>query len=128
MSRIEATFAGSVVADPAQRQAGSSQLLEFPVYVNHTKKNRDTNQYEKTGDVSKVRVTLWADKAETDVRKGDLVEIVATLVEKEFPKKDGTVGRQLQTDWVESVRVLSRREDAAANIAAAFPVDEDAPF
>jgi len=130
MSRIEATFTGSVVADPENRQAGASQLLEFPVYVNHAKKNKETGVYDKTGNVSKIRVTLWADKAETDVRKGDLVEIVGTLIEKEFPKKDGTTGRQLQTDWVESVRIVRRREDAAGNLAAvgAFPIDEDAPF
>jgi single-stranded DNA-binding protein len=112
MSQIKATFTGSVVADPERREVGASNLLEFPVYVNHTKKNKDTGDYEKTGDVSKVKVTLWRDLAEnTDVKKGDLVEISATLVEKEFAKKDGTTGRSLQTDWVESV-VTKFRKDA----------------
>jgi hypothetical protein len=41
---------------------------------------------------------------------GDLVEVVATLVEKEFDKKDGTQGRSLQTDYVESVVVKHRKE------------------
>lgn len=113
MSQIKATFSGNIVADPERREAGGAPLLEFPVYVNHTKKNRDSGEFEKTGDVSKVRVTLWRDMSETDVIKGDLVEIVATLVEKEFPKKDGTQGRSLQTDYVESVVVKHRKQELA---------------
>lgn len=130
MSRIQATFTGSVVAEPEHRQAGTHTVLEFPIYVNHAKKNSETGEYVKTGDVSKIRVTLWGDKVETDVQKGDLVEFVGTIIEKEFPKKDGTTGRQLQSDYVESVRVVSRRNNADANLAAvgAFPIDEDAPF
>lgn len=112
MSQIKATFTGGIVAEPERREVGGASLLEFPVYVNHTKKNRDTGEYDKTGDVSKIKVTLWRDLAEnTDVQKGDLVEISATLVEKEFDKKDGTKGRSLQTDWVESV-VVKHRKDA----------------
>jgi len=111
MSQIKATFSGNIVADPERREAGGAQLLEFPLYVNHTKKNRDSGEFEKTGDVSKIRVTLWRDLADTDVIKGDLVEVVATLVEKEFTKKDGTQGRSLQTDYVESVVVKHRKQE-----------------
>jgi single-stranded DNA-binding protein len=114
MSQVKAVFTGGVVAEPERREVGGSQLLEFPVYVNHTKKNRDTGEYDKTGDVSKFKVTLWRELAETDIRKGDLVEVSATIVEKEFDKKDGTKGRSLQTDWVESVVVKHRKEDALA--------------
>lgn len=111
MSQIKATFTGGIVAEPERREVGGTNLVEFPVYVNHTKKNRDTGEYDKTGDVSKIKVTLWRDLADnTDVQKGDLVEISATLVEKEFDKKDGTKGRSLQTDWVESVVVKHRKE------------------
>lgn len=112
MSQIKAVFTGSVVAEPESREVGGAPLLEFPVYINHTKKNKDTGEYDKTGDVSKVKVTLWRDLASTDVKKGDLVEVSATLVEKEFPKKDGTTGRSLQTDWVESVVTKYRKDDA----------------
>jgi single-stranded DNA-binding protein len=115
MSQIKAVFTGGVVADPERREVSGSNLLEFPVYVNHTKKNKDSGEFEKTGDVSKVRVTLWRDLAtNADIQKGDLVEISATLVEKEFQKKDGTTGRSLQTDWVESV-VVKHRKDAGGN-------------
>lgn len=118
MSQIKAVFTGGVVADPERREVAGSQLLEFPVYVNHTKKNKDTGEYDKTGDVSKVKVTLWRDLADTDIQKGDLVEVSATIVEKEFDKKDGTKGRSLQTDWVESVVVKHRKELVGA--AAGF--------
>ena len=125
MSQLKAVFTGGVVAKPDAREVGGSKLLEFPVYVNHSKKNKDTGAYEPTGDVTKVKVTLWRDLAEsTDVRKGDLVEVTATLVEKEFDKKDGTKGRSLQTDWVESV-VLKHRKDGAAPVAASSGFGDD---
>jgi len=115
MSQIKAVFTGGVVADPERRVVAGANILEFPVYVNHTKKNRETGEFEKTGDVSKVRVTLWRDLADSaDIQKGDLVEISATLVEKEFQKKDGTVGRSIQTDWVESIVVKHRKDGGSA--------------
>lgn len=125
MSQIKATFTGGIVAEPeaASTPSGASRL-SFPVYVNHTKKNKDTGAYDKTGDVSKVRVTLWGElAANADVQKGDLVEIVATLVEKEFNKKDGTVGRSLQTDYVESV-VVKARSNNASNSGGGFADEE----
>jgi single-stranded DNA-binding protein len=129
MSRISATFTGSVVAEPESRMVGSSNILEFPVYVNHQRKNKDTQQYEKTGDVSKIRVTLWREAADSaDVRKGDLVEVTATLVEKEFDKKDGTKGRSLQTEFVDSV-VLKARRDADTPAGSGFePADTGGGF
>ena len=106
------------------KTVGESKVLEFPVYVNHTKKNRDTGSYEPTGDVSKIRVTLWREKAEmTDVRKGDIVEVVATLVEKNFTRNDGTEGRSLQTDWVESVIVKYRKDGAQRTVPAVASAD-----
>lgn len=121
MSQIKATFTGGIVAEPERREVAGAPLLEFPVYVNHTKKNRDTGEFDKTGDVSKIKVTLWRDLAEaTDVRKGDLVEVSATLIEKEFDKKDGTKGRSLQTDWVEHVIVKHRKDDAPADSGGGF--------
>lgn len=124
MSQIKATFTGGIVAEPERKEVNGNSLVSFPVYVNHTKKNKDTGAYDKTGDVSKIRVTLWRDLADnTDIQKGDLVEIVATLVEKEFDKKDGTTGRSLQTDYVESV-VVKARSGASSNNGGGF-ADED---
>jgi single-stranded DNA-binding protein len=111
MSSIKATFSGSIVADPEMKTVGQSNVLEFPVYVNHTRKNKDTGEYEKTGEVSKIRVNLWREKADmADVQKGDIVEVVGSLIEKTFNRKDGSEGRQLQTDFVESVTVKFRKD------------------
>jgi len=125
MSQIKATFTGGIVAEPESGSTPSGAVrLSFPVYVNHTKKNKDTGAYDKTGDTSKIRVTLWGELANNaDVQKGDLVEIVATLIEKEFEKKDGTMGRSLQTDYVESV-VIKARSGAASNNGGGF-ADQD---
>lgn len=111
MSRISAVFTGNVVADPERKKVNGADVMEFPVYVNHTKKDRDSGEYVKTGDVSKVRVTVWRDLATSlDVQKNDLVEVHASIVEKEYPKKDGTMGRSLQTDYVDSVVVKYRKD------------------
>jgi single-stranded DNA-binding protein len=125
MSQIKATFTGGIVAEPeAGTTPSGATRLSFPVYVNHTKKNKDTGAYDKTGDVSKIRVTLWGDlAANADFQKGDLVEVVATLVEKEFQKKDGTMGRSLQTDYIESV-IVKHRSDGASNNGGGFADDE----
>ncbi len=123
MSRINAVFTGNVVAEPTKKDINGTSLMEFPVYVNHTKKNRDSGEYEKTGDTSKIRVTVWRDLADTlDVQQGDLVEVHGSLIEKEFDKKDGTPGRSLQTDYIESVVVKYRKDGQAAT------VDSDGAF
>ncbi len=122
MSRISAVFTGNVVAEPTRKDINGTTLLEFPVYVNHTKKNRDSGEYEKTGDTSKIRVTAWRDLAESlDVQMGDLVEVHGSLIEKEFAKQDGTTGRSLQTDYLESVVVKYRKDGATAASSDAEP-------
>jgi single-stranded DNA-binding protein len=134
MSQIKATFTGSVVAEP---QAGTTpngaSNLQFPVYVNHAKKDKTSGTYSKTGDVSKIRVTLWGDKTSTDIRQGDLVEVTATIVEKEFKKRDGSDGRSIQTDWVESITVKHRNQgpmgpQSSLAVGLEVPADDDAPF
>jgi len=121
MSRINAVFTGNVVAEPTRKDINGTPLMEFPVYVNHTKKDRDSGEYVKTGDTSKIRVTVWRDLASSlDVQQGDLVEVNGTLVEKEFDKKDGTQGRSLQTDYIESVVVKYRKDGAAPADDGAF--------
>ena len=124
MSRISAVFSGNVVAEPTKKDINGTSLLEFPVYVNHTKKDRDSGEYVKTGDTSKIRVTVWRDLADSlDVRQGDLVEVHGTLIEKEFDKKDGTPGRSLQTDYIESVVVKYRKDESSSVV-----VDSDGDF
>lgn len=114
MSQVKVEFSGGVVADPTSRTVGQNEILEFPVYVNHQRKNRDTGDFEPTGDTTKIKVTLWRDLANSDIQKGDIVEIKGTIVEKEFTKRDGEPGRALQTDFVESI-VVKWRKDAGAS-------------
>lgn len=113
MGQVRSTFDGGVVAEPELKEVGSNgaRVLEFPVYVNRRRKNRDSGEYEDTGDVTKIRVQLWNEAADTaDVRKGDIVEVVASLYEREYEKRDGTVGRALETDFVDQVRVVYRKD------------------
>lgn len=135
MSQIKATFTGSVVAEPQRGTTpNGASNLQFPVYVNHARKNKESGTYVKTGDVSKVRVTLWGDLTSSDIQQGDLVEVTATIVEKQFKKRDGTDGRSIQTDWVESVTVKHRNQgplgaQPATNAGLdTFPADDDTPF
>ncbi len=108
MGQVKVTFSGGVVAAPEHKTLGGADALQFPVYVNHTRKNKDTGEYDKTGDTTKIRVTLWRDLASEDIQQGDIVEIEGTLVEKEFDKQDGTKGRALQTEYVNSIVVKHR--------------------
>ena len=122
MSRINAVFTGNVVAEPTKKDINGTSLLEFPVYVNHTKKDKTSGEYVKTGDTSKIRVSVWRELADSlDIQQGDLVEIHGSLIEKEFDKKDGTPGRSLQTDYIESVVVKYRKDGAA-------PASDDGAF
>jgi single-stranded DNA-binding protein len=132
MSRVEAKFTGTVVADPERKQTKNGiDKLEFPVYVNHSKKNKDSGTWHTTGDVTKFRVTLWGDKVDTDIRRGDLVEVVATIVEKEFQKRDGTQGRSLQTEYVEAITIKHRKTDSglpALSVGHDDRFEDEAPF
>jgi single-stranded DNA-binding protein len=132
MSRVETKFTGTIVAEPELKQTKNGiDKLEFPVYVNHARKNKESGTWHTTGDVTKFRVTLWGDKVKTDVQRGDLVEIVATVVEKEFQKRDGTTGRSLQTEFVESVVVKHRKTDSglpALSVGHDDRFDDGAPF
>lgn len=113
MAQLKATFDGGVVADPEFKEVAGNTVQEFPVYINHSRKNKETQQYDPTGDVTKIRVSLWRDLAQTKISKGDIVQVTASLVEKEWPKQDGSKGRQLQTDFVESIEVRWSKAPAA---------------
>lgn len=129
MSSIKAIFTGSIVAEPELKETKNGiKKLEFPVYVNHARKNKDTGTWSPTGDVSKIRVTLWANRAQDDFRKGDLVEVSATLVEKEYTKRDGTAGRSLQTDFIDSVTLKHRKDGNSVPSMKVGAFDEDSPF
>lgn len=114
MSKFVATFDGAVVAEPEKFEAGSNHGVRFPVYVNERKKDQATGDYKDTGNTAKIKVTLWNDLADnTEVYKNDIVEIAASLTEREYDKKDGTKGRELVTTFVDSLVLKYRKEGAA---------------
>lgn len=121
---IKGSITGNIVAEPERKEINGSALLTFPVYSNERRKNRDTGEYENTGNVTKVKVTLWRELAEnTSVGKGDLVEVVGSFIEREYDKKDGSKGRSLETSYVESVVVkFTNKNEAPAD--AGFDSDE----
>jgi single-stranded DNA-binding protein len=129
MSSIKAIFTGSIVAEPELKETKNGiKKLEFPVYVNHARKNKETGTWATTGDVSKIRVTLWANRAQDDFRKGDLVEVSATIIEKEYTKRDGTAGRSLQTDYIEEITLKHRKDGNSVPSIRTGGFDEDSPF
>jgi single-stranded DNA-binding protein len=125
MAQVKATFDGRIVADPEDKSFSSgAEVTEFPVYVNHSRKN-GSGEYEDTGEVTKIRVGLWSSNPKIDewrdqgFRKNDIVEIVCTLKEREWVNKEGVKGRALQTDWVESVTLKYRRDEESVGAASA---------
>ncbi len=121
--QVRAQFTGNVTNEPQVREVGDkkTRLLELNIAVNHDKKNKDTGEYERTGDTTWVTVKLWGDRANASYGKGDLVEFDGTIVEKHFTRKDGTEGRRLESDYVEVLNVKYSKGGSAAS-------SEDEPF
>lgn len=119
------TISGGVVAEPETKViSDSATVLSFPLYDNERRKNRDTQEYEPTGNVTKLRVQLWNDLAREwagKINVGDIVEIEGTIVEREYDKKDGTKGRSLETSFVNSVRVVYSKSGASSEVDAFAP-------
>lgn len=109
--QLKAEFTGNVTNEPTIREVGAKNtpLKELNVAINHDKKNKDTGEYERTGDTTWVTIKLWGDKASEDFRKGDLVSYDGTIVEKTFTRKDGTEGRRLESDYVGDLEVKYRK-------------------
>lgn len=118
------TISGGVVADPEFKTPTEKfRVLEFPLYDNETRRNKDTGEYEQTGNVTKLKVVLKNDLADQwrgKINKGDIVEITGSITEREYDKRDGTKGRALETTWVDSVTVKYTKGGASA--ADADPV------
>jgi len=118
------TISGGVVADPEYKTPTEKfRVLEFPLYDNETRKNKDTGEYEQTGNVTKLKVILKNDLADEwrgKISKGDIVEIVGTITEREYDKRDGSKGRSLETTWVDSVTVKFSKSPSAEDAAPVF--------
>lgn len=105
--QLKAIFTGNVTNEPEVKTVGAKNtpLKELNIAINHDKKNKDTGEYERTGDTTWVTVKLWGEAANQVIGKGDLVEFDGTLVEKHFARKDGTEGRRLESDYVATLVV-----------------------
>jgi len=118
------TISGGVVADPEYKTPTEKfRVLEFPLYDNETRKNKDTGEYEQTGNVTKLKVILKNDLADEwrgKINKGDIVEIVGTITEREYDKRDGSKGRSLETTWVDSVTVKFSKSPVTEDAAPVF--------
>jgi len=114
--QVRAQFTGNVTNVPELKTVGAKNtpLKELNIAINHDKKNRDTGEYEKTGDTTWITVKLWGEAASQEFGKGDLVEYDGTIVEKQFTRKDGTEGRRLESDYVASVVVKYSKNGSAA--------------
>lgn len=120
MTQLKATFDGNIAADPEIKDVNGRSVMEFPVLINHARKNKDTGKYAPTGDVTRVRVSLWRDFDDPDLQKGALVKITATLVNKEWTKSDGTKAYNLQTEYVEEVEIIFPAKNRAPRADAGF--------
>lgn len=102
------TISGRVVAEPELKEVNGYTILNFPLYDNEQRKDKETGEYKDTGKTLKLRVSLFGDLANEwqHLKKGSVVEIQGSITEEEFTKKDGTPGRQLVTTFVNDVRLI----------------------
>lgn len=108
--QLKAEFTGNVTNEPEVQLIGAKEtpLQELRVAINHDRKNKDTGEYEKTGDVTWVTVKLWGSLAEDqEFEKGDLVRFSGTLANKKWKNGEGST---LESEWVESIDLVYRKE------------------
>jgi single-stranded DNA-binding protein len=134
--QMKVKLSGNITNDPTVQLVGArnTALMELNVAVNHDRKNKDTGEYEKTGDTTWVLVKLWGDTAENakdeaQYQKGDLINFEGTLVEKHYKLSNGTEGRKLESDWIETLTVLYRKGGSSveAGGSGGFAPDNVAP-
>jgi single-stranded DNA-binding protein len=128
---IRGTVTGKIVADPEDRKISDKfSILTFPLYANRRVKNRETGEYENDPQgTTKLTIELKFDQREQWLGKlnnKDVVTVTGSFFEREYDKKDGGKGRQLQSDFIESVEIKFANPEGG-NSAPAVDND-DAPF
>jgi len=114
---IKGSATGSIVAEPDDRKISDKfSILSFPLYVNRRVKSRETGEYENdpTG-TTKIKVELKFDARDEwlgKLHQGDFITVNGSFFEREYDKKDGTKGRSLQTDFIESIEVKKAKNPA----------------
>lgn len=95
----QVTFTGNVTQDPELKFAASgTAVLALNVAENHSRRNKDTQQWEETGTTWR-RVTVFSAKAEAlaeVLRKGDRVLVTGREETREYAKQDGSKGSSLE--------------------------------
>jgi len=114
------TISGGVVAEPELKVISDKfKVLEFPLYDNEQRKDKDTGVYaDVPGSTLKLKVVLKNDLADTwygKIRKGDIVELACSITEREYERKDGQKGRALETTFVNEVTVKWSKSGATAS-------------
>jgi hypothetical protein len=107
---------GSVTNEPEVRRVGQKEtaLKELNVAINHDKKNKETGEYERTGDTTWVRMSsLWGERSNLDFRKGDMVEFDGTLLRKRSNVRMALRAVRLEADYVEKLDVKFRKDSAS---------------
>ena len=114
------TVSGGVVAEPEFKVISDKfKVLEFPLYDNEQRKDKDTGEYtDVPGSTLKLKVVLKNDLADQwngKIRKGDIVELACSITEREYERKDGQKGRALETTFVNEVTVKWSKSGATAS-------------
>lgn len=113
---------GSIVAEPeARRISEKFEVIEFPLYINRRVKGQSGEYENDPRGTTKVRVILKfdiKDKWSGDLHKGDLIRLKGSIYEREYTRSDGTTGRSLETDFIESIEVISRGKSSDAGTKA----------
>lgn len=115
---VKAVVDGRIVSDPEFKQITDSFAVEeFALYSDRRVKNRDTGEWESDPKgTTKLRVILKYDALDAwrgKLGKGDIIRVNASIYEREYDKKDGTKGRALETDYVDSIEVIKSSSNSA---------------
>lgn len=105
------TVVGNITHEPDLQygQSGKARTT-FSIAVNHSRKNRQTDQWEQTGTTF-YRVTLWEHQAESaaeHLRKGQRVIAFGRIETRTFQRQDGTEGTSLELNVTEIGPALNK--------------------
>jgi single-stranded DNA-binding protein len=95
VSEVAISVEGFVANDLTVRQAGSSRVVDVSVPHTPRRKNRDTGEWEDSGETVWFEASFWdghADSVLDSVQKGSLVSLTGSVKLEAYLKRDGTPG------------------------------------
>ena len=123
MSKATMTIEGFVARDPEIRDVNGQQVATVTVPHTPRRKNRDTGQFEDSGDTLWVQASFWGDEAVAvthEARKGALVTITGQPELNVYTKNSGETAAQLRLKFA-TLGVIPRAGRPA-------PVAQDEPW